>query len=794
MRRNKYFYWGLSFLMLISKNAISQYYSISGVVKDAESGELLSAASIYELNTQKGTITDPSGYYFLSFSQKDSLHLQYSYLGYETQDTILYLSNKQTINIALNSGLSLEVVEVRATQRDNHLSNLPIDVATLSIPAIKTLPTLAGEQDPLKSMQLLPGIQGGAEGTSGLLVRGGTPDQNLFLLDDAPVYYPTHIGGFLSIVDANSIKNISILKGGFPSENGGKISSVIDVELKDGHKNRHLQSLALSPISSKLLLEGPLIKDKASYVISGRRSFLDLFSPLFQANQDFEFGFVIYDVYSKLNFIPSSRDRLTFSFYTGNDHLYLKAKDEVEFSDEITFFTAHEQIQWGNKVGSMKWQHQFSERLKMEWINSYSNYRYRLTSDVLTEDSVDRLRSYFRSGNSINDYSSQLKFKYYNNKNIIKFGTQFNFLQTTPRHFEALRTENNTPTLKENQKTVFQAQNLAAYAEYGFSLFDQQLKVNTGLRTTAYFLPQKVFITPQARLSFRYFLHPFFQLMASFAQAQQTTHFISTSGAGLPTDFWLPATFNLPPQRGFISAIGGQFQPFHQQNITLEASVFYKKMKNLIALKEGISVFQDATQWENRVYGKGKGEVWGIELLLKAQFGRFNTWLAYTLSKNTRSFVALNQGKPYDFKYGRRHDLSAVLNYSFNKKVSFSCSWVFNSGHFLTLATTHYPIVTLGVDESTHPDRAGIFPIGAHYYGGRNRYQSPAYHRLDFSFNFTKEKRKGVRTWKLGLYNAYNRANPYFIYFAKDSNNNNILKGITIFPLLPSITFEWKCL
>lgn len=779
-------------LFFLPSLVVAQQYHLSGLITDHVSGELLSQATIFEKNSARGTVADSDGYYYLSFNAYDTLHLSYSFIGYASIDTTFVLTANTQLDIALQSGFALTTVEVKATSKSTNQVNLPSDVATLSIAEIKNLPTLVGEQDPIKSLQLLPGVQGGAEGSSGLYVRGGSSDQNLFLLDGATVYNPTHVGGFLSIVDANAIKNVEIIKGGFPAEYGSRISSVIDVEIKDGNKQKHLQTVAVNPVSSKILAEGPLARTKSSYLVAGRRTFLDLLAPIFQSGQDFRAGFALYDIYSKLNFVINDNNRLTTSFYSGRDRLYFTASGEDELLGTLTDFSARELIAWGNDVGSVNWWHRFSNRLQMTASSSFSRYQYHISSGIGRSEEEFSVNDYFESGNQINDYSSSVKFKYHTGENQLKFGLQYSYLKTVPGRLLTTRSENGQ-LVSENQQTAdFAASNAAIYVNYRRTLLANNLYLNGGLRLESYLLPTKMLVSLQPRVSLRYRKSDRLQFTFSYAHAQQPVHFVTTSGAGLPTDFWLPATENLRPQRGHILSLGGTFNPFKSDKIELNSSIFYKTLNNLIAIREGISIFQNTIDWENRVHGGGRGTVYGVELLLKGNFGKWSNWISYTLSNNQRTFTQLNGGHPFNYKYGRRHDLSVVFNYQFSKHISFSGTWIFNSGNYLTLATAQYPVHIFGTLNQSGQQRTGFLPIPAHYYGGRNQFQTPAYHRFDFSFNFEKVKRKGVRTWKLGLYNAYNQANPFFIYYDRNESGGNTLKGITIFPILPSITFEWQ--
>jgi outer membrane receptor for ferrienterochelin and colicin len=769
----------------------SQNIIISGFIKDKESHEPLIGANIYDSKLQIGTVTNSFGYYSISFKRGDSIRLTYSYIGYN--DVEFYSLAKSHLNkdVYLRTNNLLKTVEVTASRRIEERTS----ISMLSIPLkqIKTMPALMGETDIMRSFQLMPGVQGGKEGSSGIYVRGGSPDQNLFLLDDIPLYYVSHIGGFISTFDPNAISHVKLYKGGFPARYGGRLSSVVDIRMKNGNKQKTSGEIAIGTLSMKFSLEGPIKKDSSSYFLSLRRCNIDLVTrilSLYDSNGDAMGGYTFYDLYGKYHKIFKNSDRFYFNFYSGRDNVFTHVDDKSAVPGTNSY-KIHNTVKWGNTMASLRYNHIFHPKLFGNLTLAYTQYRYqtKFESEVKEYESNSyRDNSSLMFSSLVNDLILKADFDYYPySKQKIKFGFSgiYHAFKPGTSYYSNDNLDNNNSNIA-NPSDIY-AYEINAYLEDEFRIA-KDLTSNIGLRYSQYMLSGKTFFSFQPRININYLFKDSYSIKASYVQMKQYIHLLSKSGAGMPSDLWIPATKLLKPEEssqvtlGFAHTIAAKFP------IELSVEAYYKTMKNLIEYKEVSSFFGNNEDWEDQVETNGKAVVYGIEVLIQKKEGRTTGWIGYSLSKNERTFANINNGHSYPYRYDRRHDFSIVINHEFAENIVFSASWVYQTGNAITLANNHYQII----NHDSYSDNGYIF-TDVHLYNGRNVYRMPAFHKLDISVSFIKKKKRGIRTWVIGVYNAYSRYNPYYLYYKYDKADEKIkLYQYSLFPIIPSITYSFK--
>ena len=789
----------LLFFLLFSSNAHAQEkYTISGYVSDQASAEKLIAVNIFDTKSNSGTVSNTYGFYSMTLP-KDSVYLSFSYVGYQTKYIALKLDRDLTVNIDLSSSVELETVEVVATETDRIEENTRMSTVDVPIEQIKKIPALLGEVDVLKALQLLPGVQSGGEGQNGLYVRGGSPDQNLILLDGVPVYNASHLFGFFSVFNADAIKDVSLTKGGFPARYGGRLSSVIEIGMKEGDMNEWHGTGTIGIIASKLTVEGPINKGKTSLIVSGRRTYIDLLTrPLIK--QGFKEngttgngGYFFHDINAKINHKFSDKDRLYFSIYTGKDEFFFNEKDD----DPGNFYSTDFSLGWGNITSAVRWNHLWSNKLFSNTTLTLSRYKFETKAaeeDLFTNNNGEEEFSKFGLSyiSGINDLTAKIDFDYLPSPDhYIKFGTSITHHEFKPGEFNIdfeIRDEDDDYRLDTlfGQKNVY-AQELAIYVEDDMKVGDN-FKMNIGLHTSGFLLKDKFYYSFQPRFSSRLLLGDI-ALKTSFSTMRQYVQLLTNEGIGLPTDLWLPATERVKPQDSWQAAIGLAKTFRKKYEISVEA--YYKKMSNVLSYKEGASLFQ-VDDWQNRVT-QGEGDAYGLELFLQKKKGRLSGWVGYTLSWSTRQFEELNFGKKYNFKYDRRHDISVVASYQLSDRVSISGTWVFGTGNAVTLPGSTYRGVYPGFDFLQPWENGRSF--SGDFFAERNNFRMRAYHRLDLSIEFKKEKKNYTRYWTFGAYNAYNRKNPFFIFIGDENSNgtsNRVLKQASLFPVIPSVSYRFE--
>ena len=788
--------------------AHAQNYTLSGYIQDTETGEKLIGANIYNKANLKGTTSNAYGFFSLTVPQGEYDFI-FSYVGYNAEERKIDLQKSVQLNIELQATLELDEVEIKADRLEQAVESTQMSTINLSVKTIKQIPALFGEVDIIKAIQLLPGVQSGTEGASGLYVRGGGPDQNLILLDGTPVYNASHLFGFFSVFNVDAINNVKLIKGGFPARYGGRLSSVLDISLKEGNSKKFQGTGSIGLISSKLTLEGPIIKDKTSFIVSARRTYLDyLIQPILRAAEGDEYtsqGYFFYDLNAKINHKISDKDHLYLSVYTGEDKFYRKQSPYTYLYDGDLFTEqSSNSLGWGNITSALRWNHQYNSKLFSNASLTYSNYDFGVKSSMesyvesggVTTNELNSLS--FVSG--IEDFAGKIDFDYIPQSNhFIRFGA--NFINHTFKpgasvfKMKNLEVGDIDTTMGEQN---IHADEFSLYVEDDWAI-STRIKANIGLHYSGFLVNEKYYQSLQPRISARYLLNETWSVKASYAKMEQYIHLLTNNNIGLPTDLWVPATDKIMPQKSHQGAIGITKTFTDMYRLSIEG--YYKTMDNLIEYKDGASFMGMETDWEDKVES-GKGWSYGGELFFEKRLGKLTGFVGYTLSWTNRQFESINEGKVFPYKYDRRHDVSVVLSGPLNDKWDFSVSWVYGTGTAHTLATERYfgnsgGYGSTGIFDSGRVSYAfdpGAYPFTGEiqHMDGRNSVRAADYHRLDVSVNKTTETKWGESTWTLGVYNAYNRKNPFYYYIGWDSRGNRALRRVSLFPMIPSVTWSFK--
>ena len=775
----------IAFLLLPLISFGQEIVTISGYIEDAENGEKLLGGTVFDLRSKKGAATNDYGFYSLTLP-KDSVHLRISYTGFDTQ----YFKGLPTGDMQLTFKMEfnmLDEVEIIGNKEEQVHLKSEMSTIDISMEKVKTLPVLLGEKDIMKTIQLMPGVQTGSEGTSGLYVRGGGPDQNLILLDGVPVYNASHLFGFFSVFNADAINSVKLIKGGFPARYGGRLSSVIDIKMKEGNMKEFHGEGSVGLISSKLTLEGPIKKDKTSFLISGRRTYIDLLArPVIRAaGEGLVAGYYFYDLNAKVNHKFSDKDRLYVSAYQGDDKAYSNYEDTWTNNGQTTTDRTSAQLKWGNTITAIRWNHMVSNKIFMNTTLRYSKYRFLVGADdeVITTaggtSTTDAFSYAYISG--IEDWSGKVDFDWVPNPNhFVRFGAGDIYHTYTPGVQQYQITESNASAIDTTFGANKQfAHELFAYVEDELKI-GEKFKGNIGLHFSGFIVGNKNYWSLQPRISGRYLLNGNSSVKASYASMTQFMHLLTNAGIGLPTDLWLPATERVKPQiahqwaAGYAKTIKGKYE------LSLEG--YYKIMDNLIEYKDGASFFSTDQDWQDKIES-GRGWSYGGELLLEKKLGKTTGWIGYTLSWTNRQFENLNFGEVFPYRYDRRHDLGVAVTHEFNDKVSVGMVWVYGTGNAVTLGLERYQPASISqfdwYSEVEHIE-------------GRNNYRMPAYHRLDLSVNLKKDRKWGQRTWSFGVYNVYSRQNPFYLEFGYDNSGNRKLFQYSLFPIIPSFSYSFK--
>jgi hypothetical protein len=777
----------LFFCLWVTANAAlaQNKFSITGYIKDSLSSESLISATVVFNGQQKGVSTNGYGFYSITLPQGRYL-IMASYVGYDSKQVEVNLDKNINLNFLINPrATSNEEVVVYARKKDLNVTSAQMGKLNLSMSQIKNLPVLFGEVDIMKTLQLLPGVSNAGEGNTGLYVRGGGPDQNLIMLDDAIVYNTGHLFGFFSIFNGDAIKNTTLIKGGMPAQYGGRLSSVLDISMKEGNMNKFEVEGGLGLLASRLSVQGPLIKNKASFIVSYRRTYVDLLvSPFIpRSSSYYGSGYYFYDLNVKMNFQFSEKDRVYLSGYFG--------RDVFDFRNARRSFSTD--IPWGNSTATLRWNHVFNRKLFANTTLLYNDYKFAFNG------AQDNFALNLSSG--IHDLSAKTDFDYYlNPKNKIRFGGLYTYHTFTPN---ILNGHQDSIIFTPNNSNIKYAREAAVYIQDDWQL-SNKIDISAGLRwsgfqqvgpytiyqtdadgnktdSTSYGKGQGVvtYGGPEPRFTIRYLLDEQTSVKASVSRNLQYIHLVSNAGTTLPTDLWVPSTYIVKPQTSWLYA-AGLFKNFRDNMFEGSVEFYYKQMQNQIEYKEGYT--PSLSDPENS-FVFGDGWSYGMEWFINKTKGRWTGWIGYTLSWTWRQFPQLNNGQKFPAKYDRRNDLSVVGTYELNKQWKFSAVFVFASGN-----ATSYPEKFYLMEGTLTQDYSRI-----------NQYRLPPYNRLDLAAVYTPKQRitkKLHSSWVFSIYNVYSRLNPYFIYFdqtgsAFDGTLQVQAKKVSLFPILPSVTWNF---
>ncbi len=775
-------FYGTYFLAFSQKN-------IQGYISDEQTAEKLIGCSVNQLGASEGVSSNNYGFFSINISSLP-VSVVFSYIGY-TSDTVKFSSSKENVNILLSVRSSdLKEVEIKAV--GNSIEKPIIGVLDIPLRQIRLLPAIGGEVDVLKAFQLMPGVQGGNEGTSGLYVRGGTPDQNLLLLDDIPLYGVNHIGGFVSVFDINAINDVKLIKGGFPARYGGRLSSVVDIRMKTGNPKALKGEFGLGILTSRLFLEGPLMNKNTRFMVSLRRCNVDLASRLITkmgSGNEYSAGYTFYDLYAKITHDFNSKNALSFSFYNGRDKIFLNQKDKaVTLSNTVYDYQSN--IRWGNVLASIKWNHQYNNKLfgSLSIASThfdYNNFVQYQQKDNTSHEILENASTSFVSG--VQDLIVKKDFDFFvRNNATVKLGASYIHHQFNP----GMNIYKSSSQDTSSGSSKLASQEIIVYAESELAI-TKRLSADVGLHFNSYFTDHSVSSSLQPRITINYILEQDLSVKCSYAFMQQNLHLLSNNGTGLPTDLWVPATQTTKPQYSHLYS-AGLYYFFAEKGIETSVEAYYKTLKNQIEFSEGASFFGGANNWEDKIERGGKGKSYGIELLVQKKQGRFTGWIGYTLSYNYRKFQHINGGNWYPYKFDRRHYFTLIANYNIRKNIVISSDFLFNTGNAITLPDGRYGTINY---EYAYVTSNSPFPVFSQSfddtftYPGRNQSRMPVYHRLDVSVRFIKEKHKGTREWIISIYNVYNKQNAYFMYLDNDKQKNLHLYQFSLFPIMPFISY-----
>ncbi|MEO6233233.1 MAG: TonB-dependent receptor [Ferruginibacter sp.] len=761
-------------------------YTISGYIKDAQNGETLIGAAITVKGTSKGIVSNQYGFYSITLTEGD-YELIGSYVGFQPKSAIVKLTADKQLNFDLQPRAALAEVIVSSKKRDANVKNAQMGKFVLPIEQIKSIPAFLGEVDLLKTIQLLPGVRNAGEGSAGIYVRGGGPDQNLIMLDDAIVYNTGHLFGFFSIFNSDAIKNVSLIKGGMPAQYGGRLSSVLDIAMKEGNDKKFQVEGGIGLIASRLSIQGPIKKNKASFIISARRTYIDaLTKPFIKKTSEYKgSGYYFYDLNAKVNYRFSEKDRIYLSAYFGRDVFdFVNGQRSLDVN-----------IPWGNATGTLRWNHVFNNRLFGNTTVVFNNYNFAFQA------AQNNFQIKLASG--IQDISLKQDFDLYPfTGHKLKFGGLYTYHRFTPSVVSGQQDSVIFKPLNAQQKYAHEA---ALYVQDDWEVSDK-IQINAGLRysvfqqigsytiydtddngnrldSTIYSKGKavKTYDGLEPRLTVRYAINDETSFKSSITRNLQYIHLVSNSGTTLPTDLWVPSTYKVKPQISWQYA-AGLFKNFKDNTFESSVEVYYKSMQNQIEYEEGYT--PNTLEDTENSFTFGKGWSYGTELYINKSRGRLTGWIGYTLSWTWRKFPQLNFGEKYPAKYDRRNDMSVVAMYELNKRWKLSATFVYGSGNAATLPQRFYTVNGVLTQE----------------YSRINEYRLPSYHRLDFAAINTPKKNEGRKwksEWVFSVYNIYSRKNPYFIYFDQTGNPfDGTLKvqgkQVSIFPIIPAITWNFK--
>ena len=793
----------LTLLLLAGFPVLAQRATVSGYITDAQTGETLIGAGVIE--TGKGAVTNSYGFYTLTLG-KGHHSLVFSYVGYAEQTVEMNLQRDTTVNIALKPSITLKEATVVAS-KDAGIASTKMSAIELPMQLIQHTPVLFGEHDVLKTVQLMPGVQSGAEGFSGIYVRGGGPEENLLLLDGIPLYNVEHLMGILSVFQPEAVKKVTLYKGSFPARYGGRISSIIDVRTNDGNLKEFHGSVGISALTDKVHLEGPIIKDKLAFSLSGRALHSFLYTPLIHKMAGTPVNYYFYDLNGKLAWRISDRDRLYANIYNGRDLFYYKDRENERYNDEDGYRIETQaanriDINWGNTLGGLRWNHVFSNKLFSNTTLAWTRYRMHVGLDISQrQKETDRStgasviqKSVFSFGyeSGMRDLTAKIDFDYTPTpEHLVKFGAEYVNHTFIPETVGGYMMEYDSGDISASLDTTFNASvnavlrghEVSVYAEDDFTLWER-LTLNPGLHFAFFHTQGTPYWSLEPRMSAKYDFGAGVSAKAAYCRMAQYVHLLSPSSITLPTDLWVPITDKIKPVTSDQASLGLYYAGLKGWEFSLEG--YLKWMHNILEYRDGTSFFGNSANWQNNVE-MGEGFACGVELFVEKKTGPATGWLGYTLAWSDRRFPngSINGGEWFPYRYDRRHNISLVLNYDFGHGLNASGTWTFASGNTMTLPERQTVVLT---PDGRIQQRSFV--------SGRNNYRLPPSHRLNLGLSWTRFKRRGKAVWDLSVYNVYNSMNPNFVFsdtYVRYNSEGRIvdsgitLQKLTILPFIPSI-------
>ena len=793
-------YLAAAAFMLASIASYGQTASISGYITDLESGETLIGAGV--MSGRLGAASNSYGFYTLTLP-KGRHSLNYSYIGYSGQTLEIDLQRDTLINVSLRPDNTLSAATVVAS-KDAGIKSTKMSAIELPMQIIKHTPVLFGEHDVLKTIQLMPGVQSGNEGLSGIYVRGGGPEENLLLLDGISLYSAEHLLGILSIFQPDAVKKVTLYKGSFPSRYGGRVSSIIDIRTNDGNMKEFKGSVGIGALTDKIHFEGPIIKDKLAYSISGRALHTFAYTPLIIKAVGTPANYYFYDLNAKLTWRISDKGRLFANFYNGRDIAYIKNSESyskeqeaegVKWETSSTSWNNFD-LRWGNTLAGIRWNHIYNSKLFSNATFAYTRYKMRVTYDEgsrqtdyypATKEKETSSNSYKIGYNSgIQDLTAKIDFDYTPSPaHLIKFGGEYvhhTFIPETLGGFvseksggeHAVKTDS---TFSSSANSVLRGHEMGIYAEDDINIRDR-LYLNPGLRFTLFATSGRFYASFEPRMSLKYNFNSDWSAKAGYSRMAQYVHLLSPSAITLPTDLWVPITERIKPVVSDQVALGLYFTGIKGWEFSLEG--YYKWMQNILEYSEGVGFSMNSGNWQNMVE-MGEGRARGVELFIEKTLGNTTGWLGYTLAWSDRRFPdgSINNGKWFPYRYDRRHNISLVVNQSLGKGFTWSFTWTFASGNTMTLPERKTVVM--------HPDGELYMQ---NYISGRNNYRLPPSHRLNIGMSWERKRKKGSAVWELSVYNVYNRMNPNIVTvngYTDDTGKTLQLEKTTLLPIIPSV-------
>lgn len=776
-------FWLLcSCLILSGVGLFAQEFNLSGFVRDAESGEPIIGAQIVDAATHRGVFSNQQGYFNLVIPSGHR-HIQVHYMGYFVVNDSIYMGRNTEYHFNLETDPYYD--EAPFDEVETEKSDEPVLPSPVEIPPkqIRLMPPVFGEVDLIKNLQTTTGVQAGLEGSGGFYIRGGTPDQNLVLLDGVPVYNIYHAFGFFSIYNSEAINNVSLYKGGFPARFGSRLSSVLDLSMKDGDAQSFHGAASLSLIGFNGYLEGPLVKDKTTFSISGRRSLppiLFFLNPLTTYDDNEETGAYFYDISAKIAHRISDKEKLTFSYYRGKDRFYSKITTQSTSGNTRIEEVENAQLDWATNTGAIRYTRLKSPRMFASYSLSYTDYAFNIRQGFSrtsqSDTSRDEQNYELRYLNGIRDFAAKADYEWKNsNQHTLRFGGWYMLHAFGTGAIEAQFTGsgNNLDTLLGPEKRVI-GNEFAAYIEDDI-IASEQLRINLGMRVSAFFVNNKAYFAGEPRLAFRYTMGERWAFKASYSYNNQYLHMISNSGVGLPTDLWLPVTENIKPQNSQQFTAGITRTVHDDIEVGLEG--YYKSMKNVLDYAEGISFNNAQINWEDRV-AQGIGRAYGLEFLVQKKYGSAYGWLGYTLAWNQRKIDGINQGEWYYYRYDRRHQVNVMYAFPISRRGTISFNFTYGTGYPITFPYGRY------LDANGRE----VFD-----YEKKNGYRLRYYLRLDVGYINTRENvNSGIKQeFFLAVYNLFNRSNPYYLYIGTNANTGVLeAREVSFLPFFPSLTYR----